>query len=526
MPFIRTKIRDGKKYRYSVENYWDKEKKSSRQRVIQYLGVDIGEEGSEKLIPPSHKMDEIERAIPVGKLALYYAAAQYIDLREALEKHCPSQSFPVLALVMNQVCNRLSLEKAAAWVNNTPLAEWEGSEQHTLTRIDLDNALGTLCFVKAGIKSDVGLAIQRTMAERCQKLDSKRRNHLFYDVTKITYFGDKCSYSEKGYSSHRGKWTIGVGFVISGENGFPIRCGAIPGSKNDTLTMEDLLAALEAWGYRGIPMIVDKGMLSTQNIKIAQKEGFHIISCCPETSNEVASALSYWNDEDISKWENAVRRYSEGMVYVKGWKGTLYGQSGSIVVVLDPARKTMEKANRDMMIKELSETTDKKRVNELKGVLSSVIVKQRGRRGFRVDENRVQQEEFIDGRFLMFCTDQRISAKNVFTIYFQRDAIEKAFKSLKGELSLGPIRYQRPERIDAYLTIVFLAYLLRTIVKFRLKKAGIDMSVDQAVDELKNLSLVEFSYKGKVRWKLSRASKKQLLLMNAIGVDKLLHSAT
>jgi len=526
MSFIRTKIKDGRKYRYVVENYWDKEKKSTRQRVIQYLGVDIGEEGSEKHISPSHKMEEIERAIPVGKLALYYAAAQYIDLRGALEKHCPSHSFPVLALVMNQVCNRLSLEKAAAWVNNTPLAEWESSKQHTLTRIDLDNALGKLCFVKIGIKSDVGLAIQRTMAERCQKLDSKRRNHLFYDITKITYFGDKCSYSEKGYSSHRGKWTIGVGFVISAENGFPIRCGAISGSKNDTLTMEDLLVALETWGYRGIPMIVDRGMVSTKNIKIARKEGFHIIGCCPETSNEVARALSYWNDEDISKWENAVKRYSEGMVYVKGWKGALYGQSGSIVVVLDPTRKAMEKANRDMMIKELSETADKKRVDELKGVLSSVIVKQRGRRGFRVDENLVQQEDFIDGRFLMFCTDQRISAKNVFTTYFQRDDIEKAFKSLKGELSLGPIRYQRPERIDAHLTIVFLAYLLRTIVKFRLKKAGIDMSVDQVVDELKNLTLIEFSYKGKVRWKLSRATKKQLLLMKAMGADKLLHSAT
>jgi hypothetical protein len=184
-------------------------------------------------------------------------------------------------------------------------------------------------------------------------------------------------------------------------------------------------------------------MLSAQNIKIARKEGFHIIGCCPETRNEVVNALSCWDDEDISRWENAVKRYSEGMVYVKGWKGTLYGQSGLITVVLDPTRKAMEKANRDMMMM---------RVNELKGVLSSVIVKQRGRRGFRVDDNLVQQEEFIDGRFL--------------------------------------------------------TYLLRTIVKFRLKKAGIDMSVDQAVDELKNLTLVEFSYKGRMRWKLSRATKK------------------
>ncbi len=71
--------------------------------MIHYLVVDIGEEGNKKRIYPSHKRDEIERAIPIGKLALYYAAAQYIDLRDAMEKYCPSKSFPVLALVMNQV---------------------------------------------------------------------------------------------------------------------------------------------------------------------------------------------------------------------------------------------------------------------------------------------------------------------------------------------------------------------------------------------------------------------------------------
>jgi transposase len=526
MSFIRTKIKNGRKYRYLVENYWDKEKKCSRQKVIQYLGVETEDKGNEKFIPPSHKMEEIERAIPVGKLALYYAAARDVGLQEVLDKHFPSKSFPLLALVMNQVCNRFSLEKAADWINNTPLAEWEGSNQHKLTRVDLYNALGQLCFVKNGIKSDIGHIIQRTMAEQCQKLDSSKRNHLFYDVTKITYFGDKCDYSEKGYNpSYRGKWTIGVGFVISSENGFPVRCSAISGSKNDTLTMEDMLAALETWGYRGIPMVVDRGMISTRNVKAARDEGFHIISCCPENSNETVSALSYWDEENICIWKNAVKRSSEGMVYLKGWKGKLYNQSGLIVVVLDPTRKAMEKANRDMMLMELNETTDKKRIAELKHALSSIIVKQRGRRGFKIDDNLMREEESIDGRFLMFCTDERISTKNVFTIYFQRDEIEKAFRSLKGELSLGPIRYQRPERIDAYLTIIFLAYMLRAIIKFRLKEANIDMSVNSAVEELKNLTLVEFSYKSKTKWKLSRATQKQLLLMKAMKFDVFIHSA-
>lgn len=63
------------------------------------------------------------------------------------------------------------------------------------------------------------------------------------------------------------------------------------------------------------------------------------------------------------------------------------------------------------------------------------------------------------------------------------------------------------------------------IIKFRLEEANIDMSVDSTVEELKNLTPVEFSYKTKKRWKLSRATQKQLLLMKAMKFDKFLHSA-
>jgi hypothetical protein len=90
--------------------------------------------------------------------------------------------------------------------------------------VDLDNGLSQLCFVKNGIKSDVGLAIQRTMAERCQKLDSKSRNYLFYGVTKITFFGNGCIFRERMYSvdaRQKDNWC----WIC--KHGFPVRCGAI-----------------------------------------------------------------------------------------------------------------------------------------------------------------------------------------------------------------------------------------------------------------------------------------------------------
>lgn len=527
MSFIREKKKkNGTVYKELVESYWDKEKNGPRQRVIKYLGVVSEENGKEKLLPVSHKMDTIEQSVKIGELSLYYAAMCEIGLIDVLKKVFFTSYYSIIGLIMNQLCKRKSLEKAANWINNTPMMLWIGLKEKKLCRNDLDRALEELCFIKDGAKVDNGLRIQQEMTEICQSKYSSGRNYLYYDITKITYYGYKCDYSEKSYNpGNRGKHAIGLGFVTLRDTGFPVRCMAIPGSKNDTITMEDMIFSLKNCDYKGIPMVVDRGMMSAKNINMARDNDFHVIGCCPDGSKEYDSAITLWNDDDICKWNAVVERPSGEVVYLKGRKGEMYGQKGLIVVVLDPAWKTLEKSNRDLMIKQLNETSDKNVIKDLKKALAPIIKKSKGRRGFKIDTNLVEKEEKKDGRFLMFCTDRRLSAKKVFEVYFQRDEIEKTFKCLKGEISLGPIRFQRPVRIDAYLTVVFLAYLIRTVVKHQLKKRKKNMSVEEAISEIKSISLIEYTYKNKVKRKITRFTQKQEDLIKLLKIDKFIHSA-
>lgn len=528
MTYERSKAtKAGKPYREVVESYWDKVKKAPRQRVIRYIGMEEeGDEGKTKIKTPSRVMDSVERTIRIGKIALYYEAARDIGLPGVLRAHFPNEYLSILALIMNQIWKRCSLENAARWFNNMPVAKWEGFSECTLDRNDLDGALVKLCYYENGAKVNVGSTIQKVMAEKCQNRYGGGRKYLFYDVTKITYYGHKCCLSEKGYNpSHRGKHTIGLGFVTSMKDGLPIRCGPIPGSMNDTITLEDMVFALKNWDYKKIPLIVDRGLMSARNIAMVRKHGFHLIGCCPETNNQVDEALSLWNDDEICNWSAAVKRPSGDIVYVKGWKGELYGQSGLLVVVLDPKLKALEKSNRDILLKEFKETTDTKMIGELRKALSPVVITSRGRYGCKVDDTLVKGEERKDGRYLMFCTDQRLSAKRIFTSYFQRDEIEKTFKCLKGELSLGPIRYQRPDRIEAYTTIVFLSYMLRALVKLKLRSTGLNLSVGELISSLEPISLVDYSYRGKTRTKLSRLTADQEKIVKTMNLDTLIHSA-
>lgn len=524
MSFVRTKTVNGRKYRYLVENYYDKEKKGSRQRVIGYLGA-VDDKGELKK-EPSFMVDDVERVIPIGKLGLYYMAARKIGMVDILEKHCPGHGFQILTLVLNQACQQLSLIKAAQWANTSLLSEWEQYQGDDLTRNDLDRGLHALCHVENGIKVDKGLSIQRDMSSRCQELDKKNRRNLYYDLTKISYFGHKCAYAENGYTiTYRGKMTIGIGMVITMGNGFPVRCGAFYGSRNDTLTVDDMLDALRTWGYQKLPLIIDRGMVSARNIVRAREKEFQIIACCPETRNEITDAVIRFDDSEITNWKNSILRPSGETVYVKSWKGDLYNVPGLLTVVLNPKKKALEKANRDIMLNEITSIGNKDRIKALKRELSSVIITHKGRKGFKLDEEQLFVEERRDGRFLLFCTDRRFSGKTVFKIYFQRDEIEKAFRCLKSELSLGPIRYQKPERIDGYITVVFLTYLLRMLIRFELKKMNLDLTMSELFDVMNKVNLVEMTFKDKVMRKVTRLNDIQKRIVKGFGMKNLFHGA-
>ena len=48
----------------------------------------------------------------------------------------------------------------------------------------------------------------------------------------------------------------------------------------------------------------------------------------------------------------------------------------------------------------------------------------------------------------------------MYRTYFAKDAVEKAFRTSKGNLSLGPVRCRRKDRSDASATVVYVAHLL------------------------------------------------------------------
>ena len=91
-----------------------------------------------------------------------------------------------------------------------------------------------------------------------------------------------------------------------------------------------------------------------------------------------------------------------------------------------------------------------------------------------------QAEEF-DGYSCIFST-RAMDKTELVRVCFDKDLVEKAFHALKGVITLQPVRHWLAQRVIAHVFICYLAYLLLSLLKFRLK--ALDLSPEAALDEL------------------------------------------
>ncbi len=206
-----------------------------------------------------------------------------------------------------------------------------------------------------------------------------------------------------------------------------------------------------------------------------------------------------------------------------------------VAAVLNPWRADQERGSRDLAMRELAEgKVPTERLRQIRKVLGKEVAEAaRGRRGFTVNEKVLAEEEKGLGRFLLFSTDLTMSAEEMFELYFQRDAIEKVFETMKGELSLGPIRYRRTDRLESYATIVYVAYLLWSWAERKLTEAWPEaarevrkkyptLTLSKAVDLLEGVSWVRFGAKKSVRDWTTRLTEVQEAILKPLEATRFL----
>ncbi len=525
------------RYAYDYASYYDPKLHRTRQRMVRYLGR-CDEHGT-LIAPAKVTVDHVHSSFEVGPLALFYAAAQELELHDQLEATLGvdrTTASLLLTLALNQIAGRQPISRLSEWTLRSPLMAWEEFRPEAVTHEAFQTALMTLCRPAPGGFDNPGLELQHRLTE-VWRHGSREPAAAYYDITKQPYYGTECPYAAMGHDGEGNlSNVVGFGLVISRDHHHPVLCRPLLGSKNDTLSVRDTVNQLKDFGFERLTLVMDRGMVSEENLKAVTDAGYEQVGIVRGWNEAAWEYVTRWPREKLEQPRFVVSRSNGEVAYCRGWTASLYGRkSMRVAAVLNPWRADQERGSRDLAMRELAEgKVPTERLRQIRKVLGKEVAEAaRGRRGFTVNEKVLAEEEKGLGRFLLFSTDLTMSAEEMFELYFQRDAIEKVFETMKGELSLGPIRYRRTDRLESYATIVYVAYLLWSWAERKLTEAWPEaarevrkkyptLTLSKAVDLLEGVSWVRFGAKKSVRDWTTRLTEVQEAILKPLEATRFL----
>jgi len=511
-----------------VESRWNPDKKRSEVHVIKHLGRIIEKDGKEILKPSPLKIDSVDRAYPIGKLAVYWKLAEefkiYDSVVKLFEYNGDDVATGILILALNQLVGRKSLTKLDSWVSNSPLRKWMDIGQKRLTKDYFLSALDNISQDVDSVICSYSNSIQNNLTNAWRKVIGKEpeRYLFFQDITRIKWNGKTNYYAENGHGKQSGRPHIGFGLVVSKDNYMPVMGYPVRGLHHDTTTIKETIDNLGRSNMKNITLVWDRGFVSKKNIKLARDNKMHVLSAGVRSSKEVINWISRYSDSEIEQRENVMGMSKGKGIYHKEEIGNLYGQECKIVVTLDPPKRNHSRVERDLLLNTLERETSKEKIAKLKKNLKPLVVPSRGRRGYKIDKNEEELARKCDGRSLFFCTDIKMSGEDIVRTYFQKDYIEKAFRFLKGRACLTPVRYQLPGRIEAYFSVVnFIAYELIAGVLWKLRMNKSEISFENLMEEAEKIYEVEMTSKGEKIYRWTHMTKNVEKLFKPYGITDL-----
>jgi transposase len=332
---------------------------------------------------------------------------------------------------------------------------------------------------------------------------------VLYDVTNTYLYGKNCPLAKPGHDKRgvKGSPLVQVGLGVTKADGIPLFHKVFDGNVHDARTLGDLVSQFGFYGIKSGMLIYDRGIVSSRNLLDVSRLGWDTLCGLPIKGNLKAAIKPLMDEAALIRLSNRVR-LNKTIFYVTSMPYSVDSTEGTLALCFNERQRRILRESRYDEI-----------VNAQALLKQNKTIKDRLAKYFddngNVKRKTLKAAEQFDGYSCIFST-RRIARKEMVRLYFDKDLVEKAFQSIKGITRLQPVRHWLYNRVVAHVAICYLAYLLLSLLKFRLK--GTDISPEAAFRELDTMYKVYMRDKEK-GFKISRVvtlSKKQEQILKAI----------
>lgn len=491
MAFIKKIKKGGKTYLIKVEGY--RENGKVKHRYLGYIGKEVD---GKTILSGSISNIEIENVKVYGPLMVLNHLAQEIRLAEVLGEYGKE----ILSMVYAHCVEPKSINQMENWFEKTDLnfiLDLQGvTESLLLDALDSINKHGSE-------------RIQKEIFDEVKKKYDIDTSGVLYDVTNTYFYGNKSSWGKKGKSKEKqsDKPLVQIGLGVTRRDGIPLFHKTFDGNIHDARTLQAVLPMFKEYNIQEGIFVYDRGIPSKENLIDVKNLGWDTICGLPIQDHLKPIVRRIIKQQNLVNIKNRVP-LSKIAMYAASMRHQIGGVKGKLIVCFNNKMKTAIQESRYDEIQAAHLRLQKKK-----------NIKNGLKKYFDKDENPIQKEittsEEFDGYSCIF-SSKLIPNDEIVRIYFEKDLVEKAFQNLKGVVALRPIRHWLYDRVEGHIFICYLAYLLLSLLKYKLKKTKIGPI--EALKELESLYKIYMkdSVKGFEVTKLVKLTKKQEDILRAV----------
>jgi transposase len=333
---------------------------------------------------------------------------------------------------------------------------------------------------------------------------------LLYDLTS-TYFEGQMEEAPKakhGYSRDKRSdcRQVVIAVVLSPE-GFPLAYEVMPGNTSDRTTLKGFLQKIQSqYGQARRIWIMDRGIPTEETLAQMRQSD-------PPVGYLVGTPRARWDQfqEQLEKvpWQKLrdqveVKLFSqEAEVYVlaksqgRRQKETAMRRRklARLLRTLRQLRRTRQRPwKRDTLLHKLGAAH--KEAGKAWGFVKITVPAVRqpvDRHTFKFEllKDKLQAAEQRDGHYLLRGFSAGDQAAPLWERYMQLTEIEAAFKTLKSDLQLRPVRHHVELRIEAHILVCFLAYCLSVTLRKRLQAHAPGLTPRAVLEALSGILMLD-----------------------------------
>ncbi len=407
-----------------------------------------------------------------------------IGIEEMLEKHITEmESREIIAIAVSKIVRPLPLASIDTWFDGTSLSGTMEVDLRSQRISELLDRIG---------ESDLYRQFSRDLISRINP-----GNSLLYDITSLPSYGT-AEILEYGHAKdHPELEQINLGMIMERSRNIPLFFEIYSGSIPDVVTLKRTVESIRKLIPK-IEIILDRGFFSHENLDLLKDDSYIIAaSLVPKAVKNVFSSAS----RSVDRADNVIM-YQNEPIFCKPVNFNMNDLDLRGYFYHDPRRESDERSDFHRKLAEKRSAIEKLQIRRgIEETIESMASQYLRYFTWRIEDGRIKTmarnnaitaAENRMGRFLLVYNGE-YKPLECLSLYRNRDSIEKAFRTLKTDLDIFPMRVRKESTIRGILFIFFISLIIRSALMRGMISSGLikKYSLEKMILELEKLHVVE-----------------------------------